>query len=288
MGTTYNGKQGSGIVRLRGVFDSEAFRNSPSPLTVALGKDMNGNHVVCPLEKMPHLLIAGVRESEIATCLHAMIISLLHKATPEDVRLILADSAYGTFYEYRDLPHLWEGGVLSDAGQILDALTWACEEMERRYVLFCAHQVRSLQAFNESDAVKEGTEQRLPYIVIFVDELAEYMLDSDCREAFEDKIVRLTQKARAAGIHLVLATRRPTVDVITGMIKANLLSRIAFAVDLAVDSRVILDEDGAETLTGKRDMLYYPTGAYAPMCVQGAYVTEREIIAVTEFLRSRK
>ncbi|MDE7395813.1 MAG: hypothetical protein K2M95_06820 [Clostridiales bacterium] len=283
-----NGEKGIGIVPLRGIFDSEAFRNSPSPLTVALGKDMSGNHVVCRLEKMPHLLIAGVVESDISTCLHAMILSLLHKATPDEVRLILVDSEQGTFNAYKGLPHLAGKGVLESAREFLDALDLLGDEMERRYVLFSQYRVYNVQNFNESDAVKSGAQRRLPYIVLIVDELAQFLIDETCRDEAEEKIMRLTQKARAAGIHLVLSTQHPNVDVITGTIKANVPSRIAFAVDRAMDSRIIIDENGAEKLRGKGDMLYAPMGFNDPMRVQGAYVTDREIVAATELLRNRK
>ncbi|MDE7395737.1 MAG: DUF87 domain-containing protein [Clostridiales bacterium] len=273
------------IVRLHEIIGSKEFQNSSSPLTIALGKDIAGSNIICNLEKMPHLLIAGATGSGKSACLNSIIMSILYKSSPEDVRLILIDPKRVEFNMYRGMPHLISEDIINEASQAINALTWAREEMERRYVLFGKHCVRNLQEFNKCDAVKDGTEQKLPYIVMIVDELAELMLDSNNRKELENKIMSIAQKARAAGIHMILATQRPTVDVITGTIKANLPSRIAFAVKSMVDSRTILDECGAETLLGRGDMLYAPQGVSDPMRVQGAFVTDKEVAAVTEFVR---
>lgn len=273
------------IVSLRDVIESEAFTHSPSPLKVALGKDGEGNYAVCRLEKMPHLLIAGMREGDVTTYLHAVIVSLLYTTSAEDVRLILVDSAQGAFRAYDGVPHLLDGKILCNASQALDVLSWLLEEVERRHGLFAPYGARDLREFNGSDAVKNGMEQKLPYIVVVLNELADLMLDRTFRKTAEDKITRIAQKARAAGIHLVFATAQPTVDVITGMLKASFPGRIAFAVKRTLDSRVILDEDGAETLFGQNEMLYAPYGADEPIRMQSVFVTKEDISAVVETVR---
>ena len=272
------------LVRLREVIESDAFQDAASPLTVALGKDIEGNFIVCNLMKMPHLLIAGATGSGKSVCLNAIIVSLLYKASPDDVRLILIDPKRVEFNLYRGLPHLITEEIINETRHAMHAFTWMREEMDRRYKLFGKYCVRDLQGFNQCDAVKEGSEQKLPYIVAIVDELAELMLGSG-RKELEDNIMSIAQKARAAGIHLILATQRPTVDVITGTIKANLPSRIAFAVKSMVDSRTVLDESGAETLLGRGDMLYAGHGVMETMRVQGAYVSDKEIATITAFVR---
>lgn len=273
------------IVCLRDIIASKEFQNSSSPLTLSLGKDIAGSNIICNLEKMPHLLIAGATGSGKSACLNSIIISIMYKSSPEDVRLILIDPKRVEFNLYQGIPHLLSSEIINDAQQAINALTWAKEEMDRRYILFGSHKVRNLPEFNKCEAVKTGEEQKLPYIVLIVDELAELMLDNN-KKVLETKIMSMAQKARAAGIHLILATQRPSVDVITGTIKANLPSRIAFSVKSIVDSRTILDQCGAETLLGRGDMLYAPIGLDDPKRVQGAFVTEQEITAVTEFVRT--
>ncbi|MCI8412669.1 MAG: hypothetical protein HFE47_01045 [Clostridia bacterium] len=273
------------IVCLRDIISSKEFQNSSSPLTLSLGKDIAGTNIVCNLEKMPHLLIAGATGSGKSACLNSIIMSIMYKSSPEEVRLILIDPKRVEFNMYQGIPHLLGSEIINDAQQAINALTWAKEEMDRRYILFGSHKVRNLPEFNKSDAVKSGEEQKLPYIVLIVDELAELMLDNN-KKVLETKIMSMAQKARAAGIHLILATQRPSVDVITGTIKANLPSRIAFSVKSIVDSRTILDQCGAETLLGRGDMLYAPIGLDDPKRVQGAFVTEQEITAVTEYVRA--
>ena len=273
------------VVRLHELIDSKEFQDASSPLTVALGKDIAGTKISCNLEKMPHLLIAGATGSGKSVGLNAIIISLLYKASPEDVRLILIDPKRVEFNMYRGIPHLICEEIINETPQAIKAFQWARDEMERRYKLFGKYCVRDLQGFNKSDAVKEGAEQKLPYIVVIVDELADLMLDPNHKE-LESNIMSIAQKARAAGIHLILATQRPTVDVITGTIKANLPSRIAFAVKSTVDSRTILDEGGAETLLGSGDMLYSGHGMNETMRVQGAYVSDGEVAAVADFVRN--
>ena len=272
------------IVRLREVISAKEFHGSSSPLTLALGKDIAGSIIVCNLEKMPHLLIAGATGSGKSACLNSIIISILYKSSPEDVRLILIDPKRVEFNMYQGIPHLLGADIINDAQQAINVLTWAKEEMDRRYTLFGNHRVRSLPEFNKSEAVKSGEEQKLPYIVLIVDELAELMLDNN-KKILESKIMSIAQKARAAGIHLILATQRPSVDVITGTIKANLPSRIAFTVKSNMDSRTILDEGGAETLLGRGDMLYSPVGMDEPKRVQGAFVTDDEVMAISEYVR---
>lgn len=272
------------VVRLREIIESKEFTGSSSPLTLALGKDIAGANIVCNLEKMPHLLIAGATGSGKSACLNSIIISMLYKSSPEDVRMILIDPKRVEFNMYQGIPHLMGSEIINDAQQAINVLTWAKEEMDRRYVLFGNHRVRNLPEYNKSEVVRSGEEQKLPYIVLIVDELAELMLDNN-KKVIEGKIMSIAQKARAAGIHLILATQRPSVDVITGTIKANLPSRIAFTVKSIVDSRTILDECGAETLLGRGDMLYSPVGMDDPKRVQGAFVTDKEVLAISEFVR---
>lgn len=272
-------------VHLRDIIASPEFQNSSSPLTLALGKDIAGNNTICHLEKLPHLLMAGMTDSGKSTCLHSMIVSLMYKSSPEDVRLILIDPKQVEFSVYKGMPHLLGANVITDTQQTIRALSWAINEMERRYMLFSACKVRNIAEYGKSEAVASGAEQKLPYIVIIVDELA-YLMSGTDRKTLEERIMRLAQKARAAGIHMVLATQRPDVNVITGTIKANLPSRIAFVVKNRVDSRIILDENGAETLLGHGDMLYAPIGIADPHRVQGAYISDEEIAKVSEFVRA--
>ncbi|MDR2201908.1 MAG: hypothetical protein LBP26_04000 [Clostridiales bacterium] len=273
------------IVALRDVISSREFNNSSSPLTLALGKDIAGSNVICALDKMPHLLIAGATGSGKSACLNSVIISMLYKASPDDLRIILIDPKQVEFTIYRGLPHLLSGQIITDSSAALNAFKWAKKEMERRYLLFSKHVVKNMQEYNKLDIVRGGDVEKLPYIVLIVDELADLMLLSANRKELEDNVMSMAQKARAAGIHLIFATQRPSVDVITGTIKANLPSRIAFAVSSMQDSRTILDQGGAETLLGRGDMLYAPIGADDPRRVQGAFVTDGEVVTIADYVR---
>ena len=273
------------IVRLREVLESKEFKSASSPLTLAIGRDITGNVIVCNLEKMPHLLIAGATNSGKSACLNAIIMSIIYKSSPEDVRLILIDPKLVEFALYDQIPHLLGDGIINDTQQAINALTWAREEMERRYHAFSALKVKNIGEYNKCEAVKNGQADKMQYIVLIVDEFAELTIDTENRKALENRVVSMAQKARAAGIHLILATQRPSADVITGTIRANLPSCIAFAVRSYTDSRIILDAGGAETLLGKGDMLYSPAGADGMLRVQGAYVESDEISAITAFVK---
>jgi DNA segregation ATPase FtsK/SpoIIIE-like protein len=273
-----------GVVGLKDIIDSKEFKNSVSPLTLALGKDISGQLIVASLEKMPHLLIAGATNSGKSACLNAIITSILYKASPEEVRLILIDPKRVEFSVFANLPHLIVKDIVTESAQAINAFNWAINEMERRYKLMQVNKVKNIVEFNFCEAVQSGSEKKLPYVVIIVDELADLMLTN--KREVEDKIRSLTQKARAAGIHLIIATQRPSVDVITGTIKANLPSRIAFSVTQYVDSKTILDTGGAENLLGRGDMLYSPIDNNTPKRVQGAYITSAEVLAVVEHCKS--
>ncbi len=269
-------------VRLRDVLESPEFVNSPSALTVGLGKDIAGRPVTLCLEQMPHLLIAGATGSGKSVCLNALIASLLCKARPEELNLLLIDPKMVELSVFNGIPHLL-APVVTNARQAAKILHWAVREMERRYDALAAAGVRDIARFNAA-APKNGVNP-MPYMVLVIDELADLMMISP--RDVEDTVCRLAQMARAAGMHLVVATQRPSVDVITGLIKANIPSRIAFAVSSQVDSRTILDTGGAERLLGKGDMLYYPMGAGKPTRVQGAFVSEREVEILVEFHRQQ-
>ncbi len=283
----------------------EEYRSSTHPLTILLGKDVAGNQVVANLEKMPHLLIAGTTGSGKSVGINTILLSLLYKARPEELRLILIDPKMLELSVYEDIPHLL-APVVTDMKESANALRWAVAEMERRYLLMSKFKVRNIDGFNEliRKGIEEGTPhldplwnaanevsdhatapvlEPLPYIVIVIDELADMMMSVG--KAVEELIARLTQKARAAGIHLVVATQRPSVDVITGLIKANIPSRIAFQVSSRIDSRTVLDQQGAENLLGRGDMLYLPIGTSIPIRVHGAFVNDNEVNHVADFLR---
>lgn len=270
-------------VSLRDVLESKNFQNAKSPLTYALGQDIANECRVARLEKAPHLLVAGSTGSGKSVCLNSMLISWLFKASPDDVRLILIDPKQVEFTPYNKLPHLLIPKVITNTEQALCALTWSIDEMERRYSLFSQFAVRNIEEYNDTDEVKTRYAEHLPYIVVVVDELADLM--SQSKKDFEEKIMRLTQKSRAAGIHLVLATQRPSVDVITGTIKNNLPSRIAFAVSSFADSKTIIGESGAENLLGKGDMLFAPQDDPTPSRIQGAFLSNDEIKAVLDFVK---
>ena len=268
-------------VNIRAVFESQNYINMRSPLTMALGKDIAGAAQVADLCKMPHLLIAGSTGSGKSVCVNSIIISFLFRSSPEDVKLILIDPKVVELAEYNGIPHLLMP-VVTEPRKAAGALGASVAEMERRYKLFAENNVREIKAYNKL-AAQTGLEH-LPYIAIVIDELADLMMVAG--KEVEDYICRIAQKARAAGIHLIVATQRPSVVVITGLIKANIPSRIAFAVSSQIDSRTILDASGAEKLLGNGDMLFLPVGASKPVRVQGTFVTDEEIGAVLSFIKS--
>ncbi len=266
-------------VTLREVLDTPAMQAAKSPLCVALGKDIAGTPIICDLAKMPHLLIAGATGSGKSVCVNAMINSILFRASPKEVRMILVDPKVVELQCYNNIPHLLIP-VVSDPHKAAGALEWAVAEMMERYNKFKEKGVREITGYNNK---LEDGEEYMPRIVIIIDELADLMMT--CRKDVEERICRLAQLARAAGIHLVVATQRPSVDVITGLIKANIPSRIAFKVSSYVDSRTILDRPGAEKLLGYGDMLYLPNGEFTPIRVQGCFLTDEEVNNITDFIR---
>jgi len=270
-------------VSLRELIDSDAFKQRGNPLSFVLGKDINGDIIFCNLDKMPHVLVAGSTGSGKSVCLNTMLLSMCYKAGPEDLRLILVDPKMVEFSTYNGLPHLLIPEVIIGKDLTINALDWAIKEMERRYALFAKNHVVNINEFNKLEKVKNKVESKLPFIVIVVDELADLMLEA--KREIEDRIAKLAAKARAAGLHLVLATQRPSVDVITGTVKANLPSRIAFALTNYMDSKTVLDGGGAEKLLGKGDMLFKPQDKPEPRRIQGAYVSNAEISAVVQFIK---
>lgn len=271
------------LVHLREVMEDNTFQKSPSALTIGLGKDITGNPIIADLTKMPHLLIAGATGAGKSVCLNTIITSMLYKASPEQVRLMMIDPKVVELSIYNGIPHLLMP-VLTDPRKSALALKNMVREMGRRYELFADLGVRDISTYNEM-AAKETELEKLSFIVIIIDELADLMLVSPGE--VEDAIARLAQMSRAAGIHLVVATQRPSVDVLTGIIKANITSRVAFTVSSQVDSRTILDMSGAEKLLGSGDMLFSPVGAVKPFRVQGAYVSEGEIKRITDFIKAQ-
>jgi len=269
------------MVLLREVLESEEFKKQKSKISFCLGKDVAGATIVADLSKMPHLLIAGSTGSGKSVCINALIASILYKATPDEVKLLLIDPKVVELSVYNKIPHLLVP-VVTDPKKAAGALNWAVMEMTERYKKFAMNNVRDIYGYNKSD--KEGLE-KLPQIVVVIDELADLMMVSPGE--VEDSICRLAQMARAAGIHLVVATQRPSVDVITGLIKANIPSRISFAVSSHVDSRTIIDMGGAEKLLGKGDALFYPVGEAKPVRVQGAFVSEKEIERLVGFIKDQ-
>ncbi len=271
------------IVHLRDVIDSEEFVKSESKLSVGLGKDVSGERVIADIAKMPHLLVAGSTGSGKSVCINTLITSIIYKAKPSEVKLVMVDPKIVELSVYNGIPHLLIP-VVTDPKKAAGALAWAVQEMEDRYAKFASKGVRDIKGYNKA-LEKEAEEQtiKMPQIVIIIDELADLMMVA--AKDVEDAICRLAQKARAAGMHLVIATQRPSVDVITGLIKANIPSRIAFAVSSQIDSRTILDMPGAEKLLGKGDMLYYPTGVAKPTRVQGTFVSDKEVEKIVDFLK---
>ena len=271
-------------VRLSEVTDSEVFQQSDSPLEAALGLDLNGKPVTLDLRKMPHGLIAGATGSGKSVCINSILVSLLYKADPHELKLMLIDPKMVELAPFNRIPHL-VSPVITDVKAATAALKWAVDEMERRYALFMHAGVRDITRYN-SQAEKAGQHaQKMPYLLIVIDELADLMMMSPAD--VEEAICRIAQKARACGIHLIVATQRPSVDVITGLIKSNIPTRIAFAVSSAVDSRTILDGQGAERLLGRGDMLYLGNGMSAPVRLQGTFVTDDEIEEIIDYVRSQ-
>ena len=271
------------VVKLRDILESDAFQTAKSQLAFAVGKDIAGNAIIGDIAKMPHLIIAGATGSGKSVCTNSIIMSILFHATPEQVRLILIDPKIVEFRVYEDIPHLLIP-VVTDPKKAAGALNWAVQEMEHRYQTFADNGVRDLADYNKKiQSQPDG--QTLPQIVIAIDELADLMMTAS--KEVEDAICRLAQKARAAGMHLIIATQRPTTDIITGLIKANIPSRIALSVMSQVDSRTILDTGGAEKLLGHGDMLYLPNGMPKPIRVQGCFVSTEEIEKTVAFVKQQ-
>lgn len=272
------------MVTLRELIEEPKYKSAKSKLNVALGRDIAGKMMCADLAKMPHLLIAGTTGSGKSVCLNAMILSLLYNATPDEVKLVMIDPKQVEFTIYNGIPHLLTP-VVSDPRKASGALGWAVKEMLNRYKTFSENNVRDISGYNES--IKNNPEmKKMPQIVIFIDELSDLMMAAP--NEVEDSICRLAQMARAAGIHLVIATQRPSVDVITGIIKANIPSRIALSVSSQVDSRTILDMVGAEKLLGNGDMLYYPVGTAKPVRIQGCYTSDKEVEEVVRFIKEQE
>ena len=269
------------VVHLRDIIDSNEFKSAKSKLAFALGKNAAGEAIVTDIAKMPHVLIAGSTGSGKSVCINTLITSIIYKSKPSEVKLVMVDPKVVELSVYNGIPHLLIP-VVTDPKKAAGALAWAVQEMVNRYHLFAEKNVRDIAGYNEA-LEKEGAEGKLPQIVIIIDELADLMMVA--KNDVEDAICRLAQMARAAGMHLVIATQRPSVDVITGIIKANIASRISFAVTSQVDSRTILDSAGAEKLLGKGDMLFFPTGVLKPIRIQGAFVSDGEVEKIVNFLK---
>ena len=267
------------FVSLRKMLESDAMHGSKSKLAVSLGLEVSGKPVVADISKMPHVLIAGSTGSGKSVCINAFIASILFRASPDEVRFIMVDPKRVELNNYNGIPHLLSP-VIVDQEKVLSALKWLTIEMDRRYKLFAEVGVRNIDAYNEMSGF-----QSIPYIILIIDELADIMLFAPVE--VEDTITRLAQMSRATGIHLVLATQRPSVDVITGLIKANIPARIAFAVSSMIDSRVILDAPGAEKLLGRGDMLFIPPGQAKPSRIQGAFVSDKEVSMLIDFLKKQ-
>ena len=270
-------------VALRDILSNPAFTQHKSPCAFALGKEINGVIDVCAVDKMPHVLIAGSTGSGKSVCLNSLILSILYKSSPEDVRFILIDPKRVEFSIYQGLPHLILPDIISEPRKADNALGWAIKEMERRYLILEQYRVRKIDEYNNLDDVKNKKLPKMPYIIIIMDEFAD-MMQSDCKD-IENKVKKLAAKARAAGIHLVLATQRPSVDVLSGTAKNNFPARIAFFLTSQTDSRTILGYSGAENLLGRGDMLYVEPGSNgAPKRLQGCYVSDEEVRRVVEYV----
>lgn len=274
----------SSVVGVRGILESPAFSSAKSRLTVALGRDIGGNAVVADIAKMPHGLIAGATGSGKSVCINSFIISLLYKASPDDVKLLMIDPKVVELGIYNGIPHLLVP-VVTDPRKAAGALGWAVSEMEKRYKMFADRGVRDLAGYNKFvENLGDPEISKMPHIVIIIDELADLMMTAP--NEVEDSINRIAAKARAAGMHLLIATQRPSVDVVTGVIKANIPTRIAFAVSSHIDSRTILDAAGAEKLLGRGDMLFSPVGSSKPRRIQGCFVSDEEVEAVVDYVKS--
>ena len=269
------------VVPIRDIIESKEFRTAKSKLAFAVGKDIAGNIIIGDVAKMPHMIIAGTTGSGKSVCTNSIIMSILYRATPEEVKLILIDPKMVEFTTYNGIPHLLIP-VVTDPRQAAGALNWGVQEMLRRYKLFADNNVRDLGGYNEMAAAKNI--EKLPQIVIAIDEFSDLMMAAS--KEVEDAVCRLAQMARAAGMHLIIATQRPTTDVITGLIKANIPSRIALTVQSQVDSRTILDTQGAEKLLGYGDMLYYPNGMQKPLRVQGCFCSTKEVESIVGFIKN--
>ena len=269
------------IVHFREIIESKEFQEHKSKLAFGLGKDVAGEPVVTDIAKMPHVLIAGATGSGKSVCINTLISSIIYKSKPSEVKLLMVDPKVVELSVYNGIPHLLIP-VVTDPKKAAGALAWAVQEMENRYQIFAKKGVRDIKGYNELS--KQEDTGVLPQIVIIIDELADLMMVAS--KDVEDSICRLAQKARAAGMHLVIATQRPSVDVITGIIKANIPSRISFAVSSQIDSRTILDMVGAEKLLGKGDMLFYPAGATKPTRIQGAFVSDKEVEKIVDFIKA--
>ena len=270
-------------ISLRDILESSEFVNAKSPLTFAIGKDISGKVICANMTKLTHLLVAGTTGSGKSVCLNSIILSIVYKASPEDVKIVLVDPKKVEFTSYEGLPHLLIPEPISDTQKAINMFNYLVDEMEKRYELFRMARVKMVDEYNQTPDVLNHKVRKMPYIVVIVDELADLMMTG--KKEVEDKIVRLAQKARAAGIHLILATQKPSADVMTTLIKSNCPSRIAFAVKSSVDSQVILDRVGAEKLLGKGDMLYAPHGAIDPVRVQGCFVGTQEINNIVDNVR---
>jgi len=274
------------MVAFREMIESKEFTEHPSDIAFAVGKDIGGQPIITDIAKMPHLLIAGATGSGKSVCINTLIMSILYKSKPSDVRLIMIDPKVVELNVYNGIPHLLIP-VVTDPKKASAALNWAVMEMTERYKKFADVGARDLKGYNDKISevayLNDDNYVKLPQIVIIIDELADLMMVAPGE--VEDSICRLAQMARAAGLHLIIATQRPSVNVITGLIKANIPSRIAFAVSSAIDSRTIIDGSGAEKLLGKGDMLFFPTGYPKPIRIQGAFISDKEVSSVVEFLK---
>ncbi len=271
------------LVPLRDILESFAFENSKSPLTFGLGKDITGEAKISRVDKLTHALIAGTTGSGKSVCLNSILVSILYKSSPEDVRMLLIDPKRVEFTPYNGIPHLIIPEVICDIDKAICALHWAVNEMERRYNKFQEQRVRKIDEYNNCDAVKSGVIEKMPYLLIIIDEVGDIMAQD--KKNVEGYLQRLLQKSRACGIHIVLATQRPSADVITGVIKTNLPSRIAFQVSSAVDSRIIINQTGAEKLMGKGDMLYQSADSSELVRIQGAFLSDTEIQNVVDYVK---
>lgn len=270
-------------VGLRDIILSREFYEGKNNLSIALGKDISGAVKTFSLIKVPHLLIAGTTGSGKSVCINAIILSLIYRYSPDEVKFILVDPKRVEFSMYNNLPHLLTPNVITDSEKAINALSWCVDEMERRFILFANSRVKNLEEYNSCEAVLEGKAEKLPYIIFIIDELADLLMTS--KKEAEEHICRILQKARAAGIHMILATQRPSVDIVTGKIKANLSARICFALMTSADSKTVLDQGGADKLLGKGDMLFMSSDTGVPKRIQGCFVTTKEIDDIVTFVK---